>query len=772
MSGTDPKGGNFKKIDPTQAFGAGADGQPTVPQNLPKIPGITLQYEIARGGMGVVYAGRQDFLDRRVAVKFLSVELGGASFAQRFQREAKILAGIKHPNIVACHMADTTSEGQSYLVMEFIDGPSLKGWIRENGPTSAMAALRLIRATAHALGHAHQMEIIHRDVKPENILLESVTSTAIDIHFPFTPKLVDLGLARMTHEQVGMGLTSPGSVMGTPSTMSPEQFDDPDSVDFRSDIYGLGCVLFEMLVGAPAFRGSKLTDIVTKKREAMGPDPCVENPAVHPQVGALTRRMMACDRNQRPASYKELDELLGELMKVVAADGFRTDTIISEADRTRVSGGTNSPTGSDRTIPAASRIDSTRPAKEPTAAGGDAGGLLNTGEFAFLADGGAPTADRTQFREGTGAGTNPPGGGSGTSVGGGGTQFRDGGAGGGGKSKLPLVIGGAVAVAAAVGIFFATRGEGGGGAGGEGGGDNRLPVIASIEGPATVDLDGRFKLKVVASDPDNDKLHYDWRFPMGVVATTRLDQQEVGLKIEDGLPGVAFDIVAEVGDGVAGHATVSSTHRVTVGSCPVQFPLLGFRNNSTWRPDRADNAWTEVTDPKDPSVRCLARSEMRTMSTALGDENYWEWFGSLSSTETETGYATVGMHFDFGNRGYGVRCTRSGDDGELWRVEVVECLEGGSGFQCRELPEPRFVEWRVPQDNVDDYRGWFSVQRRGNRISLQVGETRVPVDSENGEEVKPRTAPVFEDTLPEGATPGDLSLVVDQGRGLFRLRRR
>jgi serine/threonine protein kinase len=186
---------------------------------LPKIPGITLHYEIARGGMGVVYSGRQDFLDRRVAVKFLSMDLGGEAFAQRFQREAKILAGISHPNIVGCHMADTTPEGQSYLVMEFCDGPSLKAWITENGPVEPIAAIRMIRASAMALAHAHQSDIIHRDVKPENILLESVTSTALDIRFPFTPKIVDLGLARMTHEQVGMGLTSPGSVMAT-STVS------------------------------------------------------------------------------------------------------------------------------------------------------------------------------------------------------------------------------------------------------------------------------------------------------------------------------------------------------------------------------------------------------------------------------------------------------------------------------------------------------------------------------------------------------------------------
>ena len=250
--------------------------------------------------MGVVYRGRQDFLDRRVAVKFLSMDLGGDDFAKRFQREAKILAGINHPNIVACHMADTTPEGQSYLVMEFIDGPNLKAWIEQNGALSPMAALRLVRSAGAALAHARTVGIIHRDVKPENVLLEAVTSTAIDVSFPFTPKLVDLGLARMTREQVGMDLTVPGSVMGTPSTMSPEQFDDPDSVDFRSDIYGLGCCLYQMLVGQAPFRGAKLTDIVLHKRAEVPPNPCDENPAL-PAWWALTQRLLA-SRDDRPSS--------------------------------------------------------------------------------------------------------------------------------------------------------------------------------------------------------------------------------------------------------------------------------------------------------------------------------------------------------------------------------------------------------------------------------------------------------------------------------------
>src|SRR5262249_31781151 len=158
----------------------------------------------------------------------------------------------------ACHTAGTTPSGQSYLVMELVDGPNLLSWIAEHGALAAPAALRLTRQLASALGHAADLGVIHRDVKPQNVLLETPTSTSLDLGFPSVPKLVDLGLARMAHETGNQGLTSPGAVMGTLATMAPEQFDTPDAVDFRADIYGLGCVLYHMLTGEPAFTSTKL----------------------------------------------------------------------------------------------------------------------------------------------------------------------------------------------------------------------------------------------------------------------------------------------------------------------------------------------------------------------------------------------------------------------------------------------------------------------------------------------------------------------------------
>ncbi len=272
----------------------------------PVIPEVELDREIGRGGMGVVYSGRQTYLDRRVAVKLLLVDQTTADdeYVRRFQREAKILAGLSHPHIVACYSAGMTTARQPYLVMEFIDGPNLKQWIAEHGPLPQREALRLARELAQALGHAHSNGIIHRDVKPENVLLAKREGD--NDPFPFQAKLVDLGLARPQGAQGDMHLTGAGKVMGTPTTMAPEQFDDPEGVDFRADIYGLGCVLFHALTGRPAFDGKTLAQIVTAKVSGVAPNPSAEVGGLSPAVGALVADMLAKDRMSRPQSYEEL----------------------------------------------------------------------------------------------------------------------------------------------------------------------------------------------------------------------------------------------------------------------------------------------------------------------------------------------------------------------------------------------------------------------------------------------------------------------------------
>jgi serine/threonine-protein kinase len=284
---------------PASDFAASPGPRPTIPE-------VELDKEIGRGGMGVVFSGRQTYLDRRVAVKLLLVnrEAADDDYVRRFQREAKILAGLSHPHIVSCYSAGLTAERQPYLVMEFIDGPNLKNWVAEHGPLAERDALRVVRELAQALGHAHANGIIHRDVKPENVLLAKREGDSS--LFPYQAKLVDLGLARPQGTGSDMNLTGTGQIMGTPSTMAPEQFDDPEGVDFRADIYGLGCVLYHALTARPAFSGKSIAQIVTAKISGAAPNPTAEIEGLSSAIGTLVADMLAKDREQRPQSYELL----------------------------------------------------------------------------------------------------------------------------------------------------------------------------------------------------------------------------------------------------------------------------------------------------------------------------------------------------------------------------------------------------------------------------------------------------------------------------------
>jgi eukaryotic-like serine/threonine-protein kinase len=341
---------------------APGDSAPPAPADLPVIPEVTLLRELARGGMGIVYRGRQDFLERDVAVKLLSPELQGERFAARFRREAKLLAGIKHPYIVACYAAGVAPTGQHYLVMELVEGPTLERWIAENGPVPMRSAVRIASQLASALGQACELGVIHRDIKVANIVLEAANGSTLDPLFPFVPKLVDLGLARMVDGSTDLARTMPGAVMGSPSTMAPEQFDTPDLVDFRADIYGLGCVLFEMLTGKPAYASERLTDLVVMKRQARGPDPSQRVAGVPAPLGELVAAMLAQNPGDRPADYRALRARLDEAAR--APNAVVWDPVVSK--------------------PADAKSADSKASPGPN--------LLRTAEFEFLVAAGAESA--------------------------------------------------------------------------------------------------------------------------------------------------------------------------------------------------------------------------------------------------------------------------------------------------------------------------------------------------------------------------------------------
>jgi hypothetical protein len=268
----------------------------------PQLPGVTLTALIGRGGQGVVFRGRQEYLDRPVAVKVLTAELRTPGFVARFRREARMLASLRHPHVVSCYDAGVTASGECHLVMEYVDGPTLRAWIDQHGPLPLRAALRVGVAVAEALQTAHGLGLVHRDVKPENVLLQPDPSG--DPAFPFMPRLADLGLARPVRAHTGHTMLTPvGAMIGTPQTMAPEQFDAPERVDQRADVYGLGCMLCHAIGGKPAFAGRTVTELILAKAAMRGSGLRVDLPGAPPDVAEFVARMLAADPAERPADH-------------------------------------------------------------------------------------------------------------------------------------------------------------------------------------------------------------------------------------------------------------------------------------------------------------------------------------------------------------------------------------------------------------------------------------------------------------------------------------
>ncbi len=222
------------------ADGQGHDFTPPELNELAALfPQLEILEKIGKGGMGAVYKARQPELDRLVALKILiPKDPNDPGFAERFTREARALARLSHPNIVAVYDFGHIEE-LHYFIMEFVDGPNLRD-IEKAGEMSPREALQIIPQICVALQFAHDEGIVHRDIKPENILLNRKGRV----------KIADFGLAKILgHEAHDLHLTLPGHVMGTPHYMAPEQVEHPQDVDHRADIYSLGVVFYEMLTG-------------------------------------------------------------------------------------------------------------------------------------------------------------------------------------------------------------------------------------------------------------------------------------------------------------------------------------------------------------------------------------------------------------------------------------------------------------------------------------------------------------------------------------------
>lgn len=230
-----------------------------------EIENIELLDVIAEGGMSRVYRARQVRLDRIVAVKVLSKAIiSGDESIKRFQQEAKFTSELKHPNIIQIVSFGLCNDGQAYLVMEYLEGLSLAEDLKRNGRFPLKKFKNVFLPLLSALEHAHQAGVVHRDIKPGNIMIcgnEAGQQTV---------KLVDFGIAKAMNGSDSQQLTQTGSLLGSPSHMSPEQCQGKP-LDGRSDLYSLACVMYECLTGEPPFSGD--SPLLVMQKHSTEPPP-------------------------------------------------------------------------------------------------------------------------------------------------------------------------------------------------------------------------------------------------------------------------------------------------------------------------------------------------------------------------------------------------------------------------------------------------------------------------------------------------------------------
>ena len=263
---------------------------------------------IGSGGMSVVYRARHKLMNKNVAIKLLDPRLVRQQIAvKRFQLEAQAASRLNHPNVIIVHDFGITPDGQPFMVMDFLQGKSLMDMLDETPQVMPERARKIFIQIASGLGHAHRCGVVHRDVKPNNIIIE------IDHNGEEAVKIVDFGIAKVASDSSNPQerLTRAGEFFGTTMYMSPEQCRGKD-VDHRSDIYSLGCVMVEALTGLPPFEGDNDLDTMQLHLSAEPPSLKVRRPdlQIPEQFEEITRK--ALDKNYE-MRYQTMDELILDL---------------------------------------------------------------------------------------------------------------------------------------------------------------------------------------------------------------------------------------------------------------------------------------------------------------------------------------------------------------------------------------------------------------------------------------------------------------------------
>ena len=279
-----------------------ASNSPVSPESVIHLGDYELLEEIARGGMGLVYRARQVSLDRIVAVKLLPFSsLTGAEPIKRFRAEASAAAALQHPNIVAVHEVGVHQD-QHYLVMNFVLGPPLSRLVSD-GPLPGKRAARYLREIAEAVHYAHEHGILHRDLKPSNVLLDENDQ----------PQVTDFGLAKRLDGESSLTLT--GQALGSPGYMPPEQAAaEHGKVSRRSDVYGLGAILYHLLTGRPPFQATTLNEAVQQVIEKDPITPRLLNPGVPRDLQTICLKCLEKEPERRYLTARALAEDLDRFL--------------------------------------------------------------------------------------------------------------------------------------------------------------------------------------------------------------------------------------------------------------------------------------------------------------------------------------------------------------------------------------------------------------------------------------------------------------------------
>lgn len=268
-----------------------------------------LEAKLGAGAMGTVYRAVRQSTGRVVALKVLSAVVARrAGFVQRFHREARAMGRLTHPNIVR-YLAAGEADGQVYLAMELVEAGSVTDRVKKVGRMSVASAMAVGVAAGRALGYAHENQFVHRDVKPDNLLITQDGQV----------KLADLGLAKGT-DDTDVSLTGTGTGMGTPHYAPPEQLRDAKRADARSDLYALGGVIYFALIGLAPFDGSNLIELLKAKEKGVFTPASVTNSAVPPAVDKMLAKLLARLPEHR---YQSAEEFLQD----AEWSGFTSDRL-------------------------------------------------------------------------------------------------------------------------------------------------------------------------------------------------------------------------------------------------------------------------------------------------------------------------------------------------------------------------------------------------------------------------------------------------------------